>query len=172
MAERLQHLTETLNAGIALKRRIIEDLRPSSLANLGLAASLEILTREFSQHSGLVVDAMLENVELQESHQLTVYRLVQESLTNVAKYAQASRVEVTLHAYAHVVEVSVRDDGKGFDTAAMRPSTHGLAGMRHRVEAAGGRLSVTSAPGQGTRVMAILPLAAPAGAAVPATQGG
>ncbi len=166
VAERLQHLTETLNAGIALKRRIIEDLRPSSLANLGLAASLDILTREFAQHTGLAVDANLEDVELGEPHQLTVYRLVQESLTNVAKYAQASRVQVTLHAYAHVVEVSVRDDGKGFDTSAIRPSTHGLAGMRHRVEAAGGRLSVTSAPGQGTRVMAALPLATPTGTPV------
>jgi signal transduction histidine kinase len=157
VAQRLQHLTETLNSGIALKRRIIEDLRPSSLSNLGLTASLEILAREFSERSGVEVATSLEPVELDESHQLTVYRLVQESLTNMAKYAQARHGEIVVRSYANHVEVSVRDDGKGFDPARIRPSTHGLAGMRHRVEAAGGRLSLDSRPGGGTRVAAVLP---------------
>ena len=70
-------------------------------------------------------------------------------------------VQISVHGYANVVEVSVSDDGKGFDVAGMRPSTHGLAGMRHRVEAAGGRLTVTSAPGKGTRVLAALPQSRP-----------
>ncbi|HYF43182.1 MAG TPA: CHASE3 domain-containing protein [Ramlibacter sp.] len=160
IGERLQHLTETLNSGIALKRRIIEDLRPSSLSNLGLKASLEILAREFSERSGVEVTTSLEPVELDEASQLTVYRLVQESLTNVAKYAEARQAEVTLRNYGGHVEIDVRDDGKGFDVAQARPSTHGLAGMRHRVEAAGGRLSVVSTPGHGTRVAAVLPRAA------------
>ena len=158
MAERLQHLTETLNSGIALKRRIIEDLRPSSLANLGLTASLEILAREFSERSGLEVAASLENVELDEAAQLTIYRLVQESLTNVGKYAEAKNVQVALRRWGHHVEVEIRDDGRGFDPAAVRTGTHGLAGMRHRVEAGGGRLNVHSRPGGGTRVTAALPL--------------
>jgi len=157
VVQRLQHLGETLNSGIALKRRIIEDLRPSSLSNLGLTASLEILAREFSERSGVEVVANLEPVELDEALQLTVYRLVQESLTNMAKYAEARHADVSVHAYGNQVEVSVRDDGKGFDPAAVRPSTHGLAGMRHRVEAAGGRLTVTTAPGAGTCVKAVLP---------------
>lgn len=157
VAQRLQHLTDSLNSGIALKRRIIEDLRPSSLANLGLSASLEILAREFSEQSGVAVDTHLESVQLDESRQLTVYRLVQESLTNIAKYAQARQVQVDVHARAGMVQVSVVDDGLGFDAAGMKPSTHGLAGMRHRVEAAGGRLEVASAEGQGTRVSAQLP---------------
>jgi signal transduction histidine kinase len=158
VAQRLQHLTETLNSGIALKRRIIEDLRPSSLSNLGLTASLEILAREFSERSGVEVATSLEPVQLDEGHQLTVYRLVQESLTNMAKYAHAKHAEVTVRAYPNHVEVGVRDDGKGFDTARIKPSTHGLAGMRHRVEAAGGRLNVDAGPGRGTRVTAVLPL--------------
>ena len=161
VTQRLQHLTDTLNSGIALKRRIIEDLRPSSLTNLGLASSLEILAREFSEQSGVEVLTSLDQVELDESRQLTVYRLVQESLTNVAKYAEARQVQISVHGYANVVEVSVSDDGKGFDLESMRPSTHGLAGMRHRVEAAGGRLTVTSAPGKGTRVLAALPQSRP-----------
>ena len=155
--ERMQHLTETLNSGIALKRRIIEDLRPSSLANLGLIAALEILAREFSERSGLDVTSSLEPVDLDESAQLTVYRIVQESLTNVGKYAEASQVEIGLRDLRNHIELEVRDDGRGFDVRETRPSTHGLAGMRHRVEAAGGRLTVESSPGAGTRITAALP---------------
>ncbi len=157
VSQRLQHLTDTLNSGIALKRRIIEDLRPSSLANLGLTASLEILAREFSERSGVDVDTSLEPVDLDDANQLTVYRLVQESLTNIAKYAQASHAQIEVRAYPNHVDVSVRDDGKGFDATGIRPSTHGLAGMRHRVEAAGGRFKVDTQPGSGTRVAAVLP---------------
>jgi signal transduction histidine kinase len=160
ITQRLQHLTETLNSGIALKRRIIEDLRPSSLANLGLTAALEILAREFSERSGIEVASSLEHVQLDESAQLTVYRIVQESLTNVGKYAEASQVDIGLREYSNHVEVEIRDDGKGFDVRSTKPSTHGLAGMRHRVEAAGGRLTVSSKPGQGTRILASLPKAA------------
>ena len=155
--ERLNHLNEALNSGIALKRRIIEDLRPSSLANLGLTAALEILAREFSERSGLEVATSLEPVELDESAQLTVYRIVQESLTNVSKYADARQVDVSLRKYSSHIEVEVRDDGKGFDVRNTRPTTHGLAGMRHRVEAAGGRLAIQSRPGSGTRILATLP---------------
>jgi len=157
IGQRLQHLTETLNSGIALKRRIIEDLRPSSLSNLGLTASLEILSREFAERSGIEMATSLEEVELDESRQLTVYRLVQESLTNVGKYAEAKQVDISLRSYSNHVEVEIKDDGKGFDVRATRPSTHGLAGMRHRVEAAGGRLAVFSRPGSGTRISAVMP---------------
>ena len=157
VAERLNHLVQTLNTVIALKRRIIEDLRPSSLSNLGLTASLEILTREFGERSKLNIDISLEPVQLSESSQLTVYRLIQESLTNIGKYANAHKVLITVHDYPTHVTVQVRDDGSGFDTHTISPTAHGLAGMQHRVEAAGGRLSVTSSPGEGTLVSATLP---------------
>ena len=159
VGERLVHLTEALNSGIALKRRIIEDLRPSSLANLGLTAALEILAREFSEQSGIEVAVSLENVELDEPGQLTVYRIVQESLTNVGKYADAKQVDVSLRDYSNHIEIEVRDNGKGFDLARGKPSTHGLAGMRHRLEAAGGRFLVESRPGGGTRIQGVLPKA-------------
>lgn len=160
IAQRLQHLTETLNSGIALKRRIIEDLRPSSLSNLGLTAALDILAREFAERSAIEVATSVEEVDLDEDRQLTVYRLVQESLTNVGKYARAKQVDIAVRSYSNHVEVEIRDDGQGFDPAKMRPSTHGIAGMRHRVEAAGGKLTVASRPGAGTRIAAVLPRAA------------
>ena len=157
IAERLKHLNETLNSGIALKRRIIEDLRPSSLSNLGLTAALEILTREHAEGAGIEVETNLEAVELTEATQLTVYRLVQEALTNISKYAKAKKVLVTVHGYPTHVAVQVRDDGAGFDPAGVGPTSHGLAGMRHRVEAAGGRLTITSSPDSGTLISAVLP---------------
>ncbi|WP_354372366.1 CHASE3 domain-containing protein [Variovorax paradoxus] len=159
--QRLQHLTELLNSGIALKRRIIEDLRPSSLSNLGLVASLEILGREFAERSGIQVQMALEPVTMDESRQLTIYRMVQESLTNIGKYAEASEATIVLKNYANHVIVEVADNGKGFDPLRIFPSTHGLAGMRHRVEAARGKLTISSTPGRGTRLSAMLPVVKP-----------
>ena len=155
--DRLEHLTSTLNTGIALKRRIVEDLRPSSLSHLGLVASLEILAREFKDRSSLSVATDLENVELGGSAQLTVYRLVQESLTNIAKYADASEVKISLRGSEYAITVGVKDNGKGFDPEDIGPGSHGLAGMRHRVEAAGGKLTVTSIQNNSTHVEAVLP---------------
>lgn len=156
-AERLEHLTTTLNSGIALKRRIVEDLHPSSLSHLGLVASLEILAREFEERSGLSITTNLDHVELGGSSQLTVYRLVQESLTNMGKYAEAKQARITLEDFDGYISIDVADDGKGFNTKAVGVGSHGLAGMRHRVEAAGGKLTVTSTEGKGTRISAILP---------------
>jgi signal transduction histidine kinase len=156
--ERLDHLNATLNSGIALKRRIIEDLRPSSLSNLGLVAALEIQAREFSERSGLDVKLDLEPVSLSEAAELTVYRLVQEALTNIAKYAQATTVTISLGMHDdEQVEVIIVDDGIGFDPQERPRSAHGLLGMHYRVESEGGRLSLTSSPGQGTRIAALLP---------------
>ena len=155
--ERLAHLVETLNSGIALKRRIIEDLRPSALSNLGLTAALDILTREHAERSGQQVVTRFDSVALAPASELTVYRLVQEALTNVTKYAQARRIEVQLDAVEQGARINVTDDGVGFAPAGTRPSAHGLLGMRYRVEAEGGRLEIVSAPGQGTQIVAWLP---------------
>jgi signal transduction histidine kinase len=155
--QRLQHLTETLNSGIALKRRIVEDLRPSSLSNLGLLPALEILTREFAQRADLEINTEFDEVDLPAAAQLTLYRMVQEALTNISKYAQAQQVNVLLQNMGSHVVLQVNDDGNGFNPQEVGASSHGLDGMRHRVEAEGGRLHVDSALGQGTRITATLP---------------
>ncbi|MEP7099337.1 MAG: CHASE3 domain-containing protein [Burkholderiales bacterium] len=157
VADRLQHLSDGLNSGIALKRRIIEDLRPSSLSNLGLVAALDILVREWGQRAEIKVDAEFEPVQLRPAGELTVYRLVQEALTNITKYARATEVEVRLASTDGQVQVSVRDNGIGFDTGASRTSAHGLLGMRYRLETEGGQLVMQSKPGQGTLIRADLP---------------
>lgn len=155
--ERFTHLITTLNSVIGMTRRIVEDLRPSSLSHLGLKASLEILAREFSEHSGITVTTDIDEVDLVGSAQLTVYRLVQESLTNIGKYAQAQLVEISLHSFNGYVTVDVKDNGKGFNLGNVGNASHGLAGMRHRVEAAGGRLNVASSEGHGTLVSSVFP---------------
>lgn len=157
VSERLQHLTEALNSGIALKRRIIENLRPSSLTHLGLVASLEILTKEFQERSEWTITTSFEAVNMSDAVELTIYRLVQESLTNISKYAKASHLEISVKNQDDGVLIEVIDDGVGFETHRVGKTSHGLSGMRHRVEAAGGRLNVFTAPGKGTRISATLP---------------
>ena len=153
----LAHLVTTLNSGIALGRRIIEDLRPSALGTLGLVATLEILVGEYAAHAGLQVHSVLEPVSLDENAELMVYRLVQEALTNISKHAKARQAWVSLGLRAGLVEVSVRDDGAGFNTEVQPTSAYGLVGMRFRVEAEGGTLTVVSARGQGTLIQVRLP---------------
>lgn len=155
--ERLAHLVLTLNSSIALGRSIIEDLRPSTLSNLGLVATLEILAREFAETAGVEVTCSLAPVKLDAAAELMVYRLVQEAVTNISKYARAHQVWIELSERHGMVQASVRDDGIGFDTAAPHRSAYGLVGMRFRVEAAGGTLTVESTLGQGTRLQVTLP---------------
>lgn len=162
LAQRLIHLSDTLNSVIALKRKIVEDLRPSSLSNLGLVAALEILVREFGEHTGLAVTTALDEVELDDDAELTAYRIVQESLTNISKYAQAKEITVAMQVYEHHLELDVSDDGVGFDLDTRLNASHGFAGMRHRVEALNGTLHVVSSAGHGTNIHVVLPRSSPA----------
>ncbi len=172
VADRLQQANRRLDDVVAIKRRIIEDLRPSALQHLGLGKALELLRADVSERLGVPVQTRLDDVELLDDAELTVYRLVQEALTNAQKYARADRLGVVLSASPGTDElvVSIEDNGAGFDVHAARVARHGLAGMRHRVESLGGSLHLDSAPDRGTRIVATLPLknllAKPAGAVI------
>ena len=157
---RLADLIDKLNGGIALGRTIIEDLRPSTLSHLGLVSALEILMHDFGAGSGVQVHLNLQAVALAPAAELVVFRVVQESITNLIKYASASQVWLGLQTSPTrpgFVEVTVRDDGKGFDADAPTRSAFGLLGMRFRVEAEGGVMRLQSQPGQGTLVSVWLP---------------
>jgi signal transduction histidine kinase len=158
--ERIRAIEDRLGEGIAFKRRIVEDLHPSALAQLGLVQALEILCREMAERLGKPVHAELQDVVIDKPAQLTLYRITQESLTNIGKYAGCSEVRVRLQADGDTVRLSIRDDGKGFDPQRVPHGRHGLLGMRVRVESHGGRLQVSSAPGAGTTIAASLPSAA------------
>ena len=156
--QRASGIEQRLNESIAVKRRIVENLRPSSLDQLGLVAALEVLCEDAATSLNIPVDHILSAVSLDKESELTVYRLVQESLTNISKYARARHVWVTLEQRENRAVVTVRDDGTGFEVSDVGAGHHGLTGMRVRVEAHAGRLTIASSPGQGTRISAELPL--------------
>jgi len=154
--QRLHHLGDTINRGIAFSRRVVEGLYPSALAHLGLAPALENLARDFARSTGIRMAFQLDEVHLDEQSQLAAYRVVQESLNNTSKHAAAHNAAIVLRDRGADIALTVRDDGKGFDTA-VETSRHGLAGMRHRVKACGGRFTLRSTPGRGTLVTVLLP---------------
>ena len=160
--DRINHLNATINEGIALKRRIIEDLRPSALFNLGLIAALEIHARELESRSGLKLHLALDLQQalLSEEVKLTIYRLVQESFSNIAKHANATEVHLKLRVDDTHVIATVIDNGRGFDPAVMPKNSHGLTGMRYRVAAHGGEIWINSTIGSGTQIDAWLPISA------------
>jgi signal transduction histidine kinase len=168
LAELLREAVEQVEREIENLRAIITELRPAALDELGLAPAIEALVARVSAVEGLSVDAVLElepdGGGLSQDLETTVYRLVQEALTNVAKHARADHARVLVGTGAGRLYVEVADDGEGFDPAAAT-SGFGLAGMRERVELSGGQLDVTAGP-QGTTVRAVVPLpGAEAGAA-------
>ncbi|NRF67118.1 sensor histidine kinase [Aquincola sp. S2] len=163
--ERLAHLVETLNSIGAMKARIIENLRPSALTLLGLATALQILCREFTEVSDIEVHCAIEPIRLRPNAELVVYRLVQEAVNNITKYAQARNVWIKLALNQDEVQASVRDDGIGFDPHTATRAAYGLVGMRFRVEAEGGTLAIESSPGQGALILMSLPVSTLAAAA-------
>jgi signal transduction histidine kinase len=142
-------------------RNVSANLRPSAL-DMGLVAAVEWLCHEFVRHNALRCEFLADEtlVELDDPHCVVIFRIVQESLTNIARYANASHVWVSIGHNGNELGVEVRDDGCGFDVAAAaQKKTFGLLGMRERALALGGRLDVISRAGQGTVVGLSIPLA-------------
>jgi len=133
-------------------------LRPSMLDDFGLVPALEWQARDAARRTGLrvQVDAPEMADGLPEEHKTCIYRIVQESLNNAARHAQARAVQVTVRSDDGRVVVSVQDDGSGFDTALTRGM--GLLGMEERVRHLGGDFQIDSRPGRGTLIKAALPV--------------
>jgi signal transduction histidine kinase len=148
----LERINSYLNEGIALKRRIIEDLRPSALSTLGLSAALENLCRDMSERLNVPVQLSAVDFTLSADADLAVYRFVQEALTNIGKHAHANEVVVSLKVVGNDATVEVTDNGVGFVPQDTYLGQHGLSGMRFRAESLGGSMQVLSTPGQGCLV--------------------
>jgi signal transduction histidine kinase len=162
LREHALNIDRRVSEVVDLKRRVIESLRPSALEHLGLGPALDLLCRDNAQTMGVATHADIQAPpELHDDLALTLYRLVQEALTNARKYSQASELWVSLKTEAEQVQVSVEDNGIGFDEKATGVGHHGLAGMRLRVESHGGRLNVgPRADGRGARIHAAMPIRA------------
>ncbi|MBP0049389.1 cache domain-containing protein [Marinobacterium sp. AK62] len=150
-----------LNEAIQEVRRISHDLRPTLLDDLGLKAALDGLLSRFSERTGirLKIDMRLPDIPLPEDVEITLYRLVQEGLTNVEKHADASWLNLGLWRQGNVVWLRLQDNGRGFDTEVLeRFEGIGLRNMRERVELLGGEFKLISKPGQGAILLVGLSL--------------
>lgn len=159
-------LAETASlADTAIKtvRKVITDLRPSVLDQLGVWAALEWYADQIEERSGLdcvcSIDPSAQEVELDHERSTMVFRVVQEALTNVVRHAEASSVTVQAMCRDGIVTVTIEDDGKGIDTERLlNRDSWGLLGMYERSHHFGGDLRINGTPGQGTRVVLRLPL--------------
>jgi signal transduction histidine kinase len=143
--------------------RLAVNLRPASLDRSGLVPALEQLvasfTKQYGIETGLFVHGMPEGTRLPGPAETTLYRIVQESLTNIARHAGASQVGIVVHRISGGVQIIIEDDGAGFDAdEAFRRGRLGLLGMRERAEMAGGTLEIESSPGHGATVIATVPV--------------
>lgn len=159
--EKLDKMRVILDSTVAATRRIAADLRPLMLDDLGLVPAVEWLANNFSERHGIECRLMVENedIDLPEPYATTVFRILQESLTNIAKHAEASYVEASLDYDGEEVRLSVQDDGKGFKpTDSRKPNSYGLLGLRERVHLVGGTVRIDSEPGRGTRIAVRIPI--------------
>ncbi len=146
---------------VASTRRISTDLRPLVLDDLGLGAALDWLTKDFTRRTGVSVSLQVDDAmaEIGEPHASTIFRIVQECLTNVSRHAQAQHASVIVEARETQAHIVVRDDGKGLPPrSAMRAGAFGLISMRERARLLGGEASAENHPGGGAVVNARLPL--------------
>lgn len=158
-AEKLNRALTVLDEGVEMKRRIIEELRPTLLDNLGIASALDWQIRQTCERAGLQCELNLAELELPPEVAITVYRIVQEALTNIVKYASARTVDVELLGDAESISLIVHDDGAGLPAGVeSNRLSHGIVGMRQRVRALNGTFKIGSRPGSGTTIEVFVPL--------------
>jgi PAS domain S-box-containing protein len=155
LENKLDDMMSVTQQALGAVRRILTDLRPGVLDHLGLWAAIEWQLQEMQSRRGLRCTLTLNDAEperrLGRSAEIAVYRIVQEVLTNVARHAEASEVNVEVTGQASAIELCIRDNGRGMQVPA-QPTSFGLLGMYERARALGGELRIDSTPGAGTTV--------------------
>lgn len=157
---RLKRLSETVDEAVHVKRRVVEDLRPSLLDHLGLGPALDWYVRETCGKAGLKCDfkSLPDGEQVPPEVSIAIYRLVQEGLTNTLKHAQATEVAITLERQRNGYRLKLADNGIGISDFRADNLSHGIAGMRQRARALGGRFALRTTPGEGTTIEAYFPL--------------
>lgn len=155
-----ERLRELVTQALQDVRRLAVELRPKALDDFGLLPALKRLGTGFSEQTGIrvEVESFLGDERLPSEIETALYRIVQESLTNVVKHARASSVSVLVTRKSGSVIAVIEDDGRGFDTVASRDTGLGLVGMEERVALLNGRLQIESSAGAGTTIVAEVPL--------------
>ncbi|HKB07094.1 MAG TPA: ATP-binding protein [Candidatus Polarisedimenticolia bacterium] len=143
-------------------RRLSHELRPTVLDDLGLVPALEFLAQGVAARNGVVIKVEGPRTRLPSPIEIALYRVAQEALRNATKHSRARRVDIRLAVESNRVSCSIRDDGRGFDVAAVLDRRGdrglGLIGMRERLNAVGGQFDIHSAPGRGTEIRIVVPL--------------
>jgi signal transduction histidine kinase len=142
-------------------RNLALDLRPSMLDDFGLVAAVQWLVQRYAAQTGIGVDVVqsgLDETRFSAEVEIAAYRIIQEALTNVVRHAQTREAIVRIRQEPRTLIVEVEDRGIGFDPSRLSRQTIGVQGMRERVSILGGRLTIESSPGAGTRIKAELPL--------------
>ncbi len=163
LSARIETMKTLIDQTVRTVRRIATDLRPGILDDLGLAAALEWQTQDFAARTGLRCVFTNESTfaELDRHRSTAIFRVFQEILTNVARHAEASRVDVRLRTEQDELVLAVKDNGRGIeDLDTVHSNSLGMLGMRERTQAWGGRVAFSSAPGAGTEVTMRIPLPA------------
>jgi PAS domain S-box-containing protein len=160
LEERVRAMSAQLDRGLKLLRRITTELRPDLLDHFGPAAAIEWQAEELRLQSGVRtrLDLHAEDLDLSTTLSTALFRIVQETLSNVARHADAEEVTISLRRQASHVVLSIADDGRGFDPERIAGPSFGLLAMRERALALGGDLSIESRPVKGTTVVARLPI--------------
>ncbi|MEJ8544117.1 sensor histidine kinase [Brevibacillus borstelensis] len=158
----LHELKEMVRLSLADVRRIIFDLRPMALDDLGLVPTLQKYIQTYEDRTKISVDLVVFGIEqpLKSSVKAAMFRLVQECLNNVEKHSGANMVQVKIEFQENTLRLVVKDDGVGFDQAAQKAKggSYGLLGMRERAQLLEGTMELQSSPGEGTRVMFQIPV--------------
>ena len=169
VGESLRTMVSISQQSIEETRRIVNDLRPAVLDDLGILPAITWFCRNFQEVSGVGVETVLgvEEGDVPERLRTAVFRIVQEGMNNIAKHSGATRMKLSLLKTAGGLELTIEDNGRGCDVDAVRLREDGrggmgLAGMRERTELAGGVFSITSTPGEGTTIRALWPVTAAA----------
>jgi len=160
LAQKAKDITAQMNNLIKTVRRIATELRPGMLDDLGLIASIEWQAHDFEKRTGIEckVNANLEDMTLTRDQNLTLYRIVQEALTNVARYANAKHIEVKLTAAGELLTLEINDDGQGIrEEEITGMHSLGLIGMRERAKYLGGTFNIQGVPDQGTTLRVSIP---------------
>jgi signal transduction histidine kinase len=153
-------MSRAIDTTVQAVRRISSQLRPKLLDDLGLSAALEWQAREFERRSGVAcrIRSEPDDIILDQARSTALFRIFQETLTNVARHARASRVDVVLRHFGGTVEMAVGDDGVGIRPDQVSDGRSlGIVGMRERVRSLGGRFEITGGPGRGTAVRVSIP---------------
>jgi signal transduction histidine kinase len=154
-------MSRLIDMTIQSVQRISSELRPGLLDDLGLSAAIEWQADEFENRTGIKcnVEVDPEEIVLDRDRSTTIFRIFQESLTNIARHANATMVNVSLKEESYTVGLKVSDNGKGITKEKISdPTSFGLIGMRERVHSFGGYLSITGTPKKGTTVKVRIPL--------------